>query len=141
MLYNIYIDDVEDIFDDRCDPVTITDTKISNFLYADDLVLFLLTPKGLQWFLDKISEFLQRKCLTISIKKSKSMIFNSSGRLIRKEFKIDDETLKPVNSFCYLGFEVFPSGVVIHAMNTLSNKVKKDLHPLMGAIAKFNLPS
>ena len=141
MLFNIYIDDVEDIFDDQCDPVTITDTKISHFLYADDLVLVSLTPEGLQRSLDKISEYSKRKCLTISIKKSKSMIFNNSGRLIKKEFKIDDETLEPVKSFCYLGFEVVPSGIVTHAMNTLSDKAKKALHPLMGAIAKFDLPS
>ena len=90
MLFNIYIDDVEDIFDDRCDPVTITDTKISHFLYADDLVFVSLTPEGLQRSLDKISEYSKRKCLTISIKRNKLMIFNGSGRLIRKELKIDD---------------------------------------------------
>ena len=57
MLFNIYIDDVEDIFDDQCDPVTITDTRISHFMYADDLVLVSLTPEGLQRSLDKISEY------------------------------------------------------------------------------------
>ena len=48
MLFNLYIDDVKDIFDEQCDPVTITDTNISHFLYADDLVLVSLTPEGLQ---------------------------------------------------------------------------------------------
>ena len=33
-----------------------------------------------------------------------------------------------------------PSGIVTHAMNTLNDKAKKALHPLLGAIAKFDLP-
>ncbi len=57
MLFNLYIDDVKDIFDEQCDTVTITDTKISHFLYADDLVLMSLSPEGLQRSLDKTSEY------------------------------------------------------------------------------------
>ena len=88
MLFNLYIDDMKDIFDEQCDPVTITDTKISHFLYADDLVLVSLSPAGLQRSLDKISEYSKKKALTISIKKSKSMIFNTAGRLINTQFTI-----------------------------------------------------
>ena len=60
MLFNLYIDDVKEIFDAQCEPVTITDTNISHFLYADDLVLISLSPEGLQRSLDKISEFSNR---------------------------------------------------------------------------------
>ena len=73
MLFNLYIDDVKDIFDEQCEPVTITDTKISHFLYADDLVLVALSPEGLQRSLNKISDYSLKKSLTISIKKSKSI--------------------------------------------------------------------
>ena len=83
MMFNLYIDDIKDIFDAQCDPVTITDTKISHFLYADDLVVVSLSPEGLQRSLDKISNYATTKSLTISIKKSKSMIFNAGGRLIK----------------------------------------------------------
>ena len=140
MLFNLYIDDVKDIFDAQCDPVTITDTDISHFLYADDLVLVSLSQEGLQRSLDKISEYSQKKSLTISIQKSKSMIFNTAGRLIKTPFYINGEHLEPVKSFCYLGFEVVPSGIVTHAMNTLNDKARKALHPLLSAIAKFDLP-
>ena len=141
MLFNLYIDDVKDVFDEECDPVTITDTKISHFLYADDLVLVSLTPEGLQRSLDKVSAYSKTKTLTISIKKSKSMVFNNGGRMIKTKFRIDDETLEPIKSFCYLGFDIVPSGVVTRAMNTLCDKAKKVFHPLMSAIAKFDLPA
>ena len=68
------------------------------------------------------------------------MIFNTAGRLIKTQFYIDGELLEPVKSFCYLGFEFVPSGVVTHAMNTLNDKARKALHPLLSAIAKFGLP-
>ena len=68
------------------------------------------------------------------------MVFNAAGRLIKTQFNINGEFLEPVKSFCYLGFEIVPSGIVTHAMNTLNDKAKKALHPLMGAIAKFDLP-
>ena len=60
--------------------------------------------------------------------------------MIDAKFNIGGETLEPVKSFCYLGFEVVPSGIVTHAMNTLNDKAKKALHPLLSAIAKFDLP-
>ena len=56
------------------------------------------------------------------------MIFNAGGRLIKRQFKINGETLESVKRFCYLGFEVVPSGIVTHAMNTLNDKAKKSLH-------------
>ena len=140
MLFNLYIDDIKDIFDAQCDPVTITDTDISHFLYADDLVLVSLTSVGLQRSLDKVAEYASKKSLTVSIKKSKSMIFNKAGRLINTKFYINGEALEPVKSFCYLGFEVVPSGIVSHAKDVLNDKAKKALHPLLGAIAKFDLP-
>ena len=47
MLFNLYIDEIKDIFDAQCDLVTITHTDISHFLYAVDLVLVSLTSVGL----------------------------------------------------------------------------------------------
>ena len=69
------------------------------------------------------------------------MTFNKPGRLIKSEFYLNGKLLEPVNSFCYLGFEICPSGTVKSAMNTLLDKAKKAIRPLLGAIAKFDLPT
>ena len=140
MLFNLYIDDIGDIFDDSCDPTIILNEKIHHFLYADDLVLISLTPDGLQRSLNKVSEYGKQKDLTISIKKSKTMIFNSTGKHVKKQFSIEGKNLESVNTFCYLGYEVKPSGSVKHAMNALHEKAKKALRPIMSAIYRFNLP-
>ena len=48
MLFNLYIDDIKDIFDTQCDPTLLMDARINHFLYADDLVLISLSTAGLQ---------------------------------------------------------------------------------------------
>ena len=141
MLFNLYIDDVENIFDDQCDPIYFQNEQIHHFLYADDLVLLSHTAEGLQRSLDKLSGYAKYKYLTINIKKSKTMIFNPLGRYLKKQFNIESQLLESVNTFCYLGFEVKPSGTVKHALNTLHEKAKKALQPLMCAISRFNIPA
>ena len=57
MLFNLYIDDINEIFDDQCDPVTVHDLRLNHFLYADDLALLSLSQSGLQRCLDLVSDF------------------------------------------------------------------------------------
>ena len=140
MLFNLYIEDMENIFGENTDPITLQDKIISHFLYADDLVLVSESARGLQNCLDNLSAYAERKLMTISIKKSKTMIFNKAGQYIKKQFYISEKVLEPVRTFCYLGFEIKPSGSVKHAMNTLNDKANKALRPLLCAIANFQLP-
>ena len=86
MLFNIYIDDVENIFDDQCNPVEFQNEKIHHFLYADDLVLLSHSAEGLQRSLNNLSGYAKYKCLSINTKKSKTMSFNSTGKHIKKQF-------------------------------------------------------
>ena len=69
------------------------------------------------------------------------MIFNPSGRMINTEFNIIGNPLEAVSRFCYLGFEVCPSGTITYAMKAMVDKGKKAMRPLMGAIAKFDIPT
>ena len=140
MLFNLYIDDINEIFGDTCDPIDFQGEKLSHFLYADDLFIISYTENGLQVALDNLYSYSQRKSLSISITKSKTMIFNKSGRLIKKYFKVNGKVLEPVQTFCYLGFDLKASGTVKQAMNTLYDKAKKAMLPLLRSIARFNLP-
>ena len=95
---------------------------------------------GLQRGIDKAYRFAKAKHLTISYKKSKTMVFNLAGKFIRDTFTLDDKTLEPVQSFCYLGVDIKCSGTVKHAMNVLNDKGRKALRHLVCAIARFNIP-
>ena len=113
--------------------------QISHFLYADDLVLLSLTKEGLQLNLDRLNKYAEDNGLKINVNKTKTMVFNYSGRLIWHSFSIGNKRLQQVQTFCYLGFEVKASGIVKLAAQTLYDKANKGMRPLMGAVARFNI--
>ena len=141
MLFNLYIDDIEKVFDDSCCPIKFQNKHINHFLYADDLVLISECREGLQNSLDKIHHFANSKHLTISVPKSKTITFNYTGRMIKDSFNLNKEALEHVQTFCYLGFDIKCSGTIKHAMNILCDKANKALRPLLCAITRFNIPT
>ena len=140
LLFNLYIDDISNIFDKHCEPISIQGESISHLLYADDLILVSKSKEGLQRCLDKLQVFADLKHLKVNIDKSKTMIFNKIGKLIKHYFRINGKQLEPVHNFCYLGFDICASGTVNTAINTLHDKAMKAMRPIFGAISKFNLP-
>ena len=139
MLFNLFIEDVADIFGEDTYPIKMQGHSINYFLYADDLVLLSENANGLQNCLHSLGTYAEKKSLTISIKKSKTMIFNAAGLFVKKQFYIKENALEPVNTFCYLGFDMKPSGSVKHGMATLCDKANKALRPLLRTIANFQL--
>ena len=140
LLFNLYIDDINELFHNQCDPINLQGSEINHFLYADDLVLLSSTPEGLQKCINNLQEFSKKKELTISVKKSKTLVFNPAGRFMKMSFKLDQKILEPVQTFCYLGFDLRASGTVKNAMNNLYDKSSKAMRPLLCAISRFNLP-
>ena len=140
ILFNVYIDDLKNIFDDSCEPIDLQGNQINHFLYADDLVLLSTSGSGLQNCLTRLQNFSKAKHLTINTEKTKTMIFNYSGKLLKQDFFIDNKRLELVHTFCYLGFDVKTSGVVSAAINTLYEKANKAMKTLLGAISRFDLP-
>ena len=129
MLFNIFIDDIADTFLNAIDtePVTLQGKKLSHFLYADDLVLISESASGLQNCLNLLGNYAEQKSLTVSIKKSKTMVFNARGRFIKERLHIKGVALQPVNNFCYLGFEIKSSGNMQHGASILVHKASKAL--------------
>ena len=56
-LFNIYINDLPDIFDKSCQPVTIDKLTISCLMFADDILLLSESAEGLQNALNKVAEY------------------------------------------------------------------------------------
>ena len=78
---------------------------VSHLFYADDLVLVSHTARGLQWMLNKLSEYGKNKELTVNVHKSKVVVFNSHSRAASPEpsFTFEDHALEVVDEFKYLG--------------------------------------
>jgi hypothetical protein len=84
-LFSLYLNDMVKIFDNICDPITINNIKVSCLMYADDIVLISESAKGLQDCLNKLSNYCDIWNLSVNIDKSKVIIFNKSGRVIKKD--------------------------------------------------------
>ena len=110
--FDLFFDDVSDIFDDACDPVPFDTHKHSSHLAsADDLALFSLSKAGLQRCLDNLSNYCKKWGLEVSIKKTKALVINQSGRISKDAcFFYNNKLIETVNRFSYLGSLVTSNG-------------------------------
>ena len=55
-------------------------------MYADDVILISKSERGLQKCLTKLENYCDLWCLEINIDKTKTIVFNKSGRILQKMF-------------------------------------------------------
>ena len=128
-----------DIFNSACQPAQLFDEKISCLMFADDAVLISESAEGLQHALDKIKEFSNKWLLKINTEKTKIMIFNKSGKLLKDGFTLGNVPLQNVNSYTYLGLMFVPSGSFNQAIDTLCRKASKVMFKLRRSLNKLNV--
>ena len=77
---------------------------ISCLMYADDIVLLSKTAKGLQTLLCRLENFCNKWNLKVNINKTKIIIFNKAGRVLKgHNFTYGNILLEHVNEYKYLG--------------------------------------
>ena len=108
--------------------------NINSLFWADDLVMFADSEMGLQKLLSILEGYCAENELTVNTKKTKCMIFNSSGRLLLRPFFLNNVQLECVRSYKYLGFIITPSGECLTGLKDLKDrgfkafmKIKSDL--------------
>ena len=110
-LFNIFINDIPDIFDKTCCPAKLGDIEINCLMYADDLILLSESESGLQNCLKKLEEYTKRWNLKVNLKKTQIMIFSTSGyRGKMPSFIFDKSHLKLVKEYKYLGTTITNTG-------------------------------
>ena len=140
LLFNLYIDDIKNIFDKSCDPVYALHEPLSHLLYADDLAILSTSETGLNNCLSKLKIFCDTWHLELNLKKSKIIIFNPSGRkLCGFKFNFDGRELEIARSYTYLGIEFLPSGSFWMAKANLMDKARKAMFPILSTISQFHL--
>ena len=104
ILFNIYLADICNNFNDDCAPVKLHDIKLNCLLYADDMILLSESATGLRKCQSKLSEYFDKWKLQVNIAKTKIVIFNKGGCKI-KRFKLmyKENIVERVNSYKYLG--------------------------------------
>ena len=119
ILFNLFINDIPSIFDHSCAPVQLDHSKISCLMYADDLILLSETAEGLQNCLSKLSTYCEEWGLQVNVKKTKSMIFNNTSRLVPINLKYNNNEIENVRSYSYLGINFSISGSFTEAKHDL----------------------
>ena len=80
-LFNIYLSDLPEMLNiASTTEVMLRERPTNCLLYADDLVLFARSAKGLQRILNKLESFCEKADLNVNLDKTKVMIFNNSGK-------------------------------------------------------------
>jgi hypothetical protein len=126
LLFNIFVDKITKVFDESCDPVFLNNTPQNCLLWSDDLAIFSTTARGLQNSIDKMCLFYASLGLEISLKKTKIIIFNKSGKLLRGyNFVCNGTALEVTNEYQYLGIKFTPSGSMTLATNELCAKASR----------------
>ena len=86
--------------------------SINSLFWADDLVLFAKNEDELRNLLKVLEIYSNDNELVINTKKTKCMVFNKTGRSMRRLFYINGVQIKNVRSDKYLGFLITPSGEI-----------------------------
>ena len=111
LLFNIFLSDLPELIDSaqiKANPETIDpeanpgETHPSCLIWADDIILLSEKEEGLNSMLKTMEGYCNENDLTVNTDKTKCIIFNKNGRLIRKRFFFNNIQLETTRSFKYL---------------------------------------
>ena len=137
-LFNLYINDLPDIFKFKGNnPVAIDNIEISCLKYADDLVLMSTCPLSLQKYITNLEEYCTKWKLEVNLKKTKIIVFNKQGSLIKKyKFFFKKQIIQSTREYKYLGFTFSCSGSDTIGISNLLNQAKKAWYTIQQTLLK-----
>ena len=138
-LFNIYINDIIQIFDEKCNAPILKTEKVACLLYADDMILISTSKEGLQNCLNLLHDYCKQWELTLNAKKTKIVIFNAKGTFIKEEFKYNNENIECVKSYVYLGVAIGINGSFTAAKQELYQKGLKALYKLSKSLKNTDI--
>ena len=111
-LFNLFINDLHEIFSNDNDSPKINENEyIHCLLYADDLVLLSTTVDGLQAKMNKLNVYCNKWSLTVNPKKTKVMRMSKTLKdQPTSPLRIGNAQIKWTASYKYLGLEIHYNG-------------------------------
>lgn len=83
MLFRLYIQEISNYIDrGGCRGASLANTWITLLLYADDIVLIVHSPQGLQQHLDALHAYAGDRDLTVNLGKTEVTIFNTTTQRV-----------------------------------------------------------
>ena len=103
---------------------------IRSIIWADDLLLLSDSEKGLNNVLMKLEDYCKQNEIEVNLEKTKCMIFNKTGRLLRKLFWFGNKRLETVREYKYLGFLITPSLNLNSSLKDLKDRAMRAFYTL-----------
>ena len=123
LLFNIYLADLPQRLElAQSHGPKVEGRLLNNIIWADDLAILSETEDGLNNMLKELALYTEENSLTINIDKTKAIIFNKTGRLLRRNFKYNNSIIETVKEYKYLGFLLVPSGSIVQGLNDLKSR-------------------
>ena len=131
-LFNIFVNDLPQIFDCKCSPPKFGDMTISCLLFADDLLIFSDSKEGFQHALNKLHDYCAKWHLRVNTDKTQYMCISCDELPV---ILYDNREVTRVSSYKYLGLEFMDSGKMAE---TKKEAFKKTLKVYFKLIKSFH---
>ena len=132
LLFNIFIADIVERFEtENCRPIKIDESRnLSCLLWADDIILLSHSEEGLRNMLSALDSYVNENGMSINTKKTQCMIFNKTGKFIRRSYPMKNGIIETTKSYKYLGFVLTPSGGIISGLKDLRDRAQRAYYKL-----------
>ena len=125
ILFNLFMADLAKKLEMADGKVKVNNTEISSVFWADDIILLSESEQGLNTMIKILEKYSNEHKLKINTDKTKVMIFNKTGRLMKRLYHINGVQLENVRSYKYLGFLLTPSGEITSGLQDLRDRALK----------------
>jgi hypothetical protein len=138
-LFKLFIHDLPNVCDKKCDPPTLISKEIGCLLFADDTILLSTTQCGLQRALNNLQTYCDQWGLAVNPKKTKGMVFNSRGKKLTIPLVYNGEYLECVQEYKYLGTLLSNNGGFNKCCDDLYHRGLKAFFKLCRQLSKSNV--
>ena len=112
LLFNLFLADLPKKLELSAGKLKIDPIEINSLIWADDIILLAENESNLKELLNITEIYCKDNKLTINTNKTKCVIFNRTGKLLRNKFYIGGVEIENVRSYKYLGILFSPSGEI-----------------------------
>ena len=87
--------------------------------------------------LSALSSYVEENGMAINTKKTQCMIFNKTGKYIRRTYPMNNGVITTTNSYKYLGFIFTPSGELCTGLKDLRDRALRAYHKLKNKMGHY----
>ena len=128
ILFNLFINDINDIFDNSlCQPPNIYQVTLNNLLYAE-------TSSGLQKCLEKLQQCCYKWKITV---KAKTMIVTKRQLAMANSFTFNSNVIEICKSYPYLRYLISNNGKFKLNISELYKSTSRAMYTLLDNVNKF----